>query len=139
MEGEESLCNAARVPPHTSYLVKEVRRPCAQPPGWSARRAIEDVAAGRKRHAYADSPHAHGAPSSMGCLSEGRRRPGLVCGRVHVEASGIVCRREVRVNRKQRGPDNPHTKGGLFCLYPWHSQNLIPQVTPDLHHDPYAL
>jgi len=32
MEGEESLCNAARVPPHTSYLVKEVRRPCAQPP-----------------------------------------------------------------------------------------------------------
>jgi len=119
IEGEEPLYNSARVQPHTSCLVKDVRRPCAQPPGCSARRAIEDFAAGRKRHDYEDSPRAHCAYSSIVCLSEGRLSHGLVFSPVHVEASCIVCRREVRVNRKQRGAmQSPHEGGGLFCLYP---------------------
>ncbi len=116
IEGEEPFCNSARVQPHTSCLVKDVRRPCAQPPGCSARRAIEDFAAGRTRHDYADSPRAHCAYSSIVCLSEGRLSHGLVFSPVHVEASCIVCRREVRVNRKQRGAmQSPHEGGDSFA------------------------
>ena len=51
----------------------------------------------------------------MVCLSEGRRSHGLVFGPGHVEARGIVGRRAVRVNRKQRGTrQSPHEGGTLF-------------------------